>query len=91
MKSYQVIGIGNAIVDVFSPADDSFLELMGIEKGIMQLVEKERGELLYGAMKDRVQAPGGSVANTLALSAGCMTTPLAAFTRRPWRRVAPIS
>ena len=66
MKSYQVIGIGNAIVDVFSPADDSFLELMGIEKGIMQLVEKERGEVLYGAMKDRVQAPGGSVANTLA-------------------------
>jgi len=47
-------------------ADDSFLELMGIEKGIMQLVERERGELLYAAMKDRVQAPGGSVANTLA-------------------------
>ncbi len=36
MKSYQVIGIGNAIVDVFSTADDSFLDLMGIEKGIMQ-------------------------------------------------------
>lgn len=66
MKSYQVVGIGNAIVDVFSTADDSFIELMGIEKGIMQLVERERGEVLYGAMKDRVQAPGGSVANTLA-------------------------
>lgn len=66
MKKYEVIGIGNAIVDVFNQADDSFLELMGIEKGIMQLVERERGELLYAAMKDRVQAPGGSVANTLA-------------------------
>ncbi|PZQ96657.1 MAG: adenosine kinase [Cereibacter sphaeroides] len=66
MKTYNVVGIGNAIVDVFCPADDSFIELMGIEKGIMQLVERERGELLYGAMKDRVQAPGGSVANTLA-------------------------
>ncbi len=66
MKTYRVVGIGNAIVDVFSAADDSFLELMGIGKGIMQLVEKERGELLYGAMKERVQAPGGSVANTLA-------------------------
>ena len=66
MKSYQVVGIGNAIVDVFSTADDSFIELMGIEKGIMQLVERDRGEVLYGAMKDRVQAPGGSVANTLA-------------------------
>lgn len=66
MKRYQVVGIGNAIVDVFAQADDSFLEMMGIEKGIMQLVERERGELLYAAMKDRVQAPGGSVANTLA-------------------------
>ena len=66
MKSYQVVGIGNAIVDVFSTADDSFIALMGIEKGIMQLVERDRGEVLYGAMKDRVQAPGGSVANTLA-------------------------
>ncbi|PJF09258.1 adenosine kinase [Pseudorhodobacter sp. MZDSW-24AT] len=66
MKTYQVVGIGNAIVDVFAQSDDSFLELMGIEKGIMQLVERERGELLYAAMEDRKQAPGGSVANTLA-------------------------
>jgi len=65
-KTYQVVGIGNAIVDVISQADDSFLELMGIDKGIMQLVERERGEMLYGAMENRVQTPGGSVANTLA-------------------------
>jgi|TARA_R110001583_G_scaffold112684_2_gene262607 sugar/nucleoside kinase (ribokinase family) len=65
-KTYQVVGIGNAIVDVISQADDSFLELMGIEKGIMQLVERERGEMLYGSMENRVQTPGGSVANTLA-------------------------
>lgn len=66
MTKFQVVGIGNAIVDVISQSDDSFLDLMGIQKGIMQLVEKERGELLYGAMTNRVQAPGGSVANTLA-------------------------
>jgi sugar/nucleoside kinase (ribokinase family) len=66
MKTYQVVGIGNAIVDVFSTADDSFLDLMGIGKGIMQLVERDRGEMLYAAMKDRRQAPGGSVANTIA-------------------------
>lgn len=66
MKTYDVVGIGNAIVDVFNQADDSFIEMMGIEKGIMQLVERERGELLYAAMKERVQAPGGSVANTIA-------------------------
>ena len=66
MKSYHVVGIGNAIVDVFATADDAFIALMGIEKGIMQLVEKDRGEVLYAAMQGRVQAPGGSVANTLA-------------------------
>jgi len=66
MSKYQVVGIGNAIVDVISQSDDSFLDLMGIQKGIMQLVEKERGEMLYGAMTNRVQAPGGSVANSLA-------------------------
>ena len=66
MKTYQAVGIGNAIVDVISSADDSFLELMGIEKGIMQLVERERGELLYASMQQRTQAPGGSVGNTIA-------------------------
>ncbi len=66
MTTFDVVGIGNAIVDVISPVNDSFLDLMGIEKGIMQLVERKRGEMLYGAMRERVQAPGGSVANTLA-------------------------
>ncbi len=66
MKSYQVTGIGNAIVDVITRTTDTFLDHMGIEKGIMQLVERERAELLYAAMEHRTQTPGGSVANTLA-------------------------
>jgi len=66
LKTHDVIGIGNAIVDVIARADDSFLDLMGIEKGIMQLVEQQRGEMLYASMKERNQAPGGSVANTIA-------------------------
>ena len=66
MKPYQVVGIGNAIVDVFCNADDAFIDRMGIERGIMQLVERERGEALYAAMQAPVQIPGGSVANTLA-------------------------
>ena len=65
-KRHDLVGIGNAIVDVISHGDDSFLENMGIEKGIMQLVDRERAELLYAAMHDRVQAAGGSVANTIA-------------------------
>ena len=66
MKTYDLVGIGNAVVDVISQTDDNFLANMDIEKGIMQLVERERAEILYGAMKDRVQTPGGSVANTIA-------------------------
>ena len=62
----KVIGIGNAIVDVISHGTDTFLDQMGIEKGIMQLVERERAELLYASMSDRTEAPGGSVANTIA-------------------------
>ena len=65
-KRYSVVGIGNAVVDVLTRSDDSFLNHMGIEKGIMQLVERERAEVLYGAMDERTQAPGGSVANSLA-------------------------
>ncbi|MBP1805823.1 adenosine kinase [Rubellimicrobium aerolatum] len=66
MTRYHAVGIGNAIVDVLTQADESFLDLMGIQKGIMQLVERERGEILYAAMRDRRQIPGGSVANTIA-------------------------
>ena len=66
MKTYDIVGIGNAVVDVISQSDDTFLDHMGIEKGIMQLVERERAEVLYAAMGERVQTPGGSVANTIA-------------------------
>jgi len=62
----QIIGIGNAMVDVIAQAPDTFLDHMNIEKGIMQLVDRERAELLYAAMTDRFEVPGGSVANTIA-------------------------
>lgn len=66
MTHYQAVGIGNAVVDVICQSDDGFLSRMGIEKGIMQLIEQDRGELLYDAMENRIQMPGGSVANTIA-------------------------
>ena len=66
MKTYQLVGIGNAVVDVITQSDDSFLGQMGIDKGIMQLIERERAQALYTAMQTRVQTPGGSVANTIA-------------------------
>ena len=64
--NYDVIGIGNAMVDVISPSSDTFLDQMGITKGIMQLIERDRAELLYASMDKRTEAPGGSVGNTIA-------------------------
>jgi sugar/nucleoside kinase (ribokinase family) len=75
MTRYQIVGIGNAIVDVLAQTDEMFLDHMGITKGIMQLIERDRAEVLYGAMKDRTEAPGGSVANSIA---GCGNLGLAA-------------
>lgn len=66
MKTYQIAGIGNAIVDVISKVDDRYLDRMDIHKGIMQLVDRDRAEVLFATMDDRAQASGGSVANTLA-------------------------
>lgn len=66
MTKYQAVGIGNAVVDVISQCDDAFLSRMGIDKGVMQLVEQERADFLYDNMQDRIQMAGGSVANTIA-------------------------
>ncbi len=63
---YDVIGIGNAIVDVLSHADDSLLEANGIEKGAMTLIDAARAEELYGRMGPGLEISGGSAANTMA-------------------------
>lgn len=66
---FDVIGIGNAIMDVIAPTDDATLAALGVEKGIMQLVDRERSDRLLAAQAEgRIPArlvPGGSVANTL--------------------------
>ena len=68
--AYQVIGIGNAIMDVIAPTTDAELDRLGIHKGIMQLIDRERSEFLMAARETSDQRsrliPGGSVANTLA-------------------------
>ncbi|WP_134724556.1 adenosine kinase [Paracoccus luteus] len=66
----RVIGIGNAIMDVIAPTTDAELDRLGIHKGIMQLIDRERSEYLMAARETSEQrsrlVPGGSVANTLA-------------------------
>lgn len=66
MTRYQAVGIGNAVVDIISPCHNHFLERMGIEKGVMQLIGAERAEFLLENMQERRQVAGGSVANTIA-------------------------
>ena len=69
MTGFHVIGIGNAIIDVIQSTEDQDLIDMGVQKGIMQLVERERSEFLLAQQARRGKArlvPGGSVANTLA-------------------------
>ena len=66
MKKFQVVGIGNAMVDVLARADDSFLAQAGIEKGIMQLIDMDRAVELYGLIGPAREVSGGSAANTIA-------------------------
>ena len=66
MKKYQVVGIGNAMVDVLARAEDTFLEQAGIGKGIMQLIDMDRAVSLYASVGPAKEISGGSAANTIA-------------------------
>ncbi|PIE07682.1 MAG: adenosine kinase [Rhodobacterales bacterium] len=65
-KRYQLVGIGNAMVDVLSQTDDAFLAANGVEKGVMQLTDRDRGVALYGRIGPAIEMSGGSAANTIA-------------------------
>jgi sugar/nucleoside kinase (ribokinase family) len=61
---YDVLGIGNAIVDVIARADDDFLARHGMHKGTMALIDELRAETIYDAMGPAIEVSGGSAANT---------------------------
>lgn len=63
---YDVIAIGNAIVDVMAACQDELIEELGLAKGGMTLVDTARAEELYAAMGPAKEISGGSAANTLA-------------------------
>jgi sugar/nucleoside kinase (ribokinase family) len=62
---YDVLGIGNAIVDVIARAEDDFLVAQGMHKGTMALIDEARAEQIYEAMGPAVESSGGSAANTI--------------------------
>ena len=63
--SYDVVGLGNALVDVIAQTDDAFLEQHQLAKGSMALVDTDRAVSLYGALHGGVEMSGGSAANTM--------------------------
>ena len=63
---FDVIGIGNAIVDVLVHADDGLLEAEGLTKGAMALISAEEAGSLYEKVGPAVECSGGSAANTIA-------------------------
>lgn len=62
----DVVGVGNAIVDVLAQASDEFLAKNGLAKGSMTLIDEARAEELYASMGPGLEASGGSAANTMA-------------------------
>ena len=66
MKEFNVVGIGNAMVDVLAQCEDGFLTENGIDKGIMQLIDMDRAVDLYSRVGAAKEVSGGSAANTIA-------------------------
>ncbi len=67
--TYDIIGIGNAIVDVVSPAPEAFLSKHGMHKGGMALIDEIAADALYGSMPPGQESSGGSAANTCVVAA----------------------
>lgn len=65
-KQYDVVGIGNAIVDIIARCDDGFLSKHDLDKGFMRLIDAEEAGRLYEAMGPATERSGGSVANSIA-------------------------
>jgi sugar/nucleoside kinase (ribokinase family) len=66
---FDIIGIGNAIVDVVAPADEAFLSRRDMRKGSMTLIDAATAEAIYAAMPPGRESSGGSAANTCAVAA----------------------
>jgi sugar/nucleoside kinase (ribokinase family) len=66
VTQYDVLGIGNAIVDVIARAEDDFLIKHGMNKGMMALIDEPRAEAIYASMGPAIEISGGSGANTIA-------------------------
>ena len=62
---FDVLGIGNAIVDVIARTEEDFLLKQGMHKGAMALIDEARAQSIYAAMGPAIETSGGSAANTI--------------------------
>ena len=65
-ERFDVVGIGNALVDILAKVDDGFLKENRVEKGVMTLIDTARAAELYARMGPATEISGGSGANTIA-------------------------
>ena len=65
----DLLGIGNAIVDVLAREQDGFLAQHGMQRGAMNLIDAAKAEAIYGGMGPGVESSGGSAGNTCAVAA----------------------
>jgi sugar/nucleoside kinase (ribokinase family) len=66
LSRFDVLTLGNALVDVLVHADDDFVARVGVERGAMTMVDAARSDEIYAAMGPAVEVSGGSAANTAA-------------------------
>lgn len=66
VSEFDVVGIGNALVDVLAECDDAMLQQLGLKKGGMELIDESRADAIYTAMGQSTAMSGGSAANTIA-------------------------
>ena len=65
-KTFDIVGVGSAIVDILSHADEALIEKFDLQKGTMALISEEQADLFSKTLKDAQEKSGGSVANTVA-------------------------
>ena len=64
MQQYDLLGIGNAVVDVLYEVDEEFIKKNNLKKGVMTLIDEKKAEQFYSLLKKGIEIAGGSVANS---------------------------
>ena len=64
MKQFDLLGIGNSVVDVLYEVDEEFIKVNKLEKGVMTLIDEKKAENFYSSLKKGLEVAGGSVANS---------------------------